>query len=627
MIETATATRTKGKGFYLNLPITKIDVAKREVWGFATTEDLDVQNEVVDFDASVRAFEKWSGMIHQASGGKSAGNIREMHQPKVVGSMIAWSPDEIRRGIWVGAKLSKSQDGEDAWLKVQEGLLNGFSIGAPQAERQTDVVDGKKATRVVDYELSELSLVDNPACPGSFFQEVKIAKSAGVNVISSTHLDPIGETTVPDSGMVAGMFKNAIVDPDGTVWMKKGRLKKVEQWDPITPQQEAWVGKKIKALLGEGKPGNQAIAIAHSMAEERFGKMAEFSTRADPSAYMNITPNQKPGVILKCNSCGTDLITTKGNAMTPEEIAAAEEKEKAEKAGKKITVQDRKPGQAAVETQAGQSVQTPTVATDPDGKPVMPSKKAEGENTGKPGGPHDNASNPVAAPATQGKEADAMLPGQPPMPPAAPKANPMYTYCAMCAGKLSNQAQPAHAECMQPAAPAQAMAPPAVPPQGAPPMQNADPAQPFPPAQADQKNMVPGQPNMQRPGSNPGGYAATAKAALEGLQKAFGGQFAGIQKTITDGFQAVETQAAALEKRMADVEKTPIPGGPARTELPDGVAPVSKSSGDAGSPSPEAILEKAAELTEDPQVRQGLQMQVAKASMKEAFRSREGKTG
>lgn len=164
-------------GFFLTLPICKVDEEKREVWGYATTEDLDQQGEVVDYEASKTAFAEWTSKLSAATGGKSLGNIREMHQPKAVGTLIAWKPDDKRKGIYVGAKLSSSPDGEAAWQKVKEGVLTGFSIGAPSAERVLSPGPNGPINRVRAYNLSELSLVDNPACPGSYFDSIKLCKS------------------------------------------------------------------------------------------------------------------------------------------------------------------------------------------------------------------------------------------------------------------------------------------------------------------------------------------------------------------------------------------------------------------------------------------------------------------
>lgn len=149
-------------------PFTKIDKEQRIVSGYATLEVPDKTSptpEVVDYDSAKAAFAGWIG------------NIREMHLPIAVGKAIEVVPDDAKRGIFISAQISKSRDGEDAWTKVTEGILTAFSIGAKGVTRSSEVWKsaGKNETvhRVKITTLAEVSLVDNPACPGTFFDVVK----------------------------------------------------------------------------------------------------------------------------------------------------------------------------------------------------------------------------------------------------------------------------------------------------------------------------------------------------------------------------------------------------------------------------------------------------------------------
>jgi len=143
----------------VSMPISKVDVEKRTVSGFATLDNLDKQGDVVPSEASKRAFERFRG------------NIREMHQPLAVGKVVSFKEDKFfddvskkfYTGIFVSAYVSKGA--QDTWEKVLDGTLTGFSIGGVVNEDE-DVYDAdmNKAYRVIkDYDLSELSLVDNPA--------------------------------------------------------------------------------------------------------------------------------------------------------------------------------------------------------------------------------------------------------------------------------------------------------------------------------------------------------------------------------------------------------------------------------------------------------------------------------
>jgi phage head maturation protease len=149
----------------LNFPILKLDEEKREVWGYATTEALDKQNEIVEFEASRKAFDEWTSRMSKTTGGESLGNVRELHQPKAVGKLISYQPIKEKRGIWVGVKLSNSDDGRNALQKVKERVLTGFSIGGTKAKREPyiDLATNTVIQRVTEYTMAELSLVDNMA--------------------------------------------------------------------------------------------------------------------------------------------------------------------------------------------------------------------------------------------------------------------------------------------------------------------------------------------------------------------------------------------------------------------------------------------------------------------------------
>lgn len=149
----------------LNIPISKIDEEKRMVWGFATVEEIDKHGEIISYDASKKAFNDWPG------------NIREMHQDVAVGKALETSFEDDKKAVAIGVRVSESADGENAWIKVKEGVLSGFSIGGKinDFEHRKMLVDGteKDVLVVTDYMLGEVSLVDNPACPSATFQVVK----------------------------------------------------------------------------------------------------------------------------------------------------------------------------------------------------------------------------------------------------------------------------------------------------------------------------------------------------------------------------------------------------------------------------------------------------------------------
>ena len=128
----------------LYAPIVKIDSEQRMVFGYASTEALDSQGEIIKREAVEAALPAYMRFA----------NIREMHQPSAVG--IAKQADVDDKGLYLTAKVVD----DDAWAKVKEGVYKGFSIGGHVVTR--DPADRSVITQI---ELSEISLVDRPANP------------------------------------------------------------------------------------------------------------------------------------------------------------------------------------------------------------------------------------------------------------------------------------------------------------------------------------------------------------------------------------------------------------------------------------------------------------------------------
>jgi len=174
----------------LSMPMMKVDRERRIVHGFATLDNLDKQDDIVTRAASLEAFKKFRG------------NIREQHDhKKAVGRIVDFREDSVYdaetgktyNGVFVSAYVSKGA--EDTWQKVLDGTLTGFSIGGRivDTEKAYDE-DVNKTIRIVhSYELSELSLVDNPA-------------NQLANVISIEKFDS-GEIRV-DTPLVKGGIEN-----------------------------------------------------------------------------------------------------------------------------------------------------------------------------------------------------------------------------------------------------------------------------------------------------------------------------------------------------------------------------------------------------------------------------------
>lgn len=150
---------TDGDNVHLSMPLTKVDKENRTVSGFATLDNVDEQGDIVLSDASRKAFARFRG------------NIREMHQPIAAGRVVDFREEsyynkddgQTYKGIYVTVYVSKGA--QDTWEKVLDGTLTGFSIGGSiiDSEQQWSKDRDANVRLVKDYELIELSLVDNPA--------------------------------------------------------------------------------------------------------------------------------------------------------------------------------------------------------------------------------------------------------------------------------------------------------------------------------------------------------------------------------------------------------------------------------------------------------------------------------
>lgn len=148
-----------GNDIHLSVPFSKVDKERRTVSGFATLDNVDSQGDVVTADASRKAFER------------SRRNVREMHDKVAAGKVVDWREDEYfdpeskntYRGVYVEAYISKGAP--NTWEKVLDGTLTGFSIGGEinEASNEFDKDAGRSVRFIKDYDLVELSLVDNPA--------------------------------------------------------------------------------------------------------------------------------------------------------------------------------------------------------------------------------------------------------------------------------------------------------------------------------------------------------------------------------------------------------------------------------------------------------------------------------
>jgi len=247
---------TEGDNVRLSMPFSKVDQERRIVSGFATLDNVDKQSDIVTTDASLKAFAKFRG------------NIREMHQPLSVGKMVSFKEDKyfdsetkkFYTGVYVSAYVSKGA--QDTWEKVLDGTLSGFSIGG-RMNKYEDAYDEKmdKTIRIIkEYDLIELSLVDNPA--NQFANILSVQKVDGVDVIKGDNLDTEFENVFWDNlnGIVKVSDSDVEVSPiDGTPMKNIGFVEKNdnEKTEMIKFLVDSAKGINLSKMTKEEDPMNE----------------------------------------------------------------------------------------------------------------------------------------------------------------------------------------------------------------------------------------------------------------------------------------------------------------------------------------------------------------------------------
>ena len=133
-----------------------------KVYGYASTEAIDSQGEIVKLDAVKNAWDEYMQFA----------NVREMHQPSAVGVVKKYAFDD--KGVQIESHIVDSE----AVKKVKSEVYKGFSIGGKKLATTVEKVDGKDVNTVTKINLIEISLVDRPANPEARIELWKRDESA-----------------------------------------------------------------------------------------------------------------------------------------------------------------------------------------------------------------------------------------------------------------------------------------------------------------------------------------------------------------------------------------------------------------------------------------------------------------
>lgn len=273
------------------LPITKVDAAKRIVYGTITEEIEDKSGEVFDYEGSKPYFEAWSEGVSKATQGKSKGNVRVMHSSKACGKLTDLVFDDEGRRIEAAAKIVD----DDEWNKVEEGVYTGFSIGGRYVKRWKD---GDMEKFIADP--IEVSIVDNPCVPTATFQLIKA---------DGAEVEKEFQVWQPESSDVAKRATElATKAADGTAWtdhIEEARLQ----------LQKEYAAEEEEVANADGEEEEVKISISEC---ERILNSADMSDEEKTKAIRALAgdaPEDPPG-------------------FTPEKVRAILDSEDMDDAGK-----------------------------------------------------------------------------------------------------------------------------------------------------------------------------------------------------------------------------------------------------------------------------------------------------
>ena len=327
---------TTGDSVRLSMPIGKVDVERRIVSGFATLDNVDKQGDIVTTESSVEAFKNFRG------------NLREMHQPSAVGKIVSFKEDryfdpsvkKFYSGVYVSAYVSKGA--QDAWEKVLDGTYKGFSIGG-NIKNWDDAYNEElsKSIRIIkEYDLFELSLVDNPA--NQFANIVSIEKVDGKNIVSGylskaeienvfwdsetgivmvseseNETSPTSGKAMQNIGFIEKGDKNSTETIKFLVDSAKGisTIKITKEVSPMTEATEAVVDTAVEEV--QVAPEAQPVAVAETVAVAEEAPAVEelaLAKTSDGSANSSIEKTEEGEVV------ATETVVAKSDEVIVEAV-------------------------------------------------------------------------------------------------------------------------------------------------------------------------------------------------------------------------------------------------------------------------------------------------------------------
>ena len=246
-----------------------------EVWGRAAAEEPDPKGEVFDYEASKPFIKNWSDQIFAASGGKSLGNLRAMHNPKIAaGKLIKLDFNDAAKAVDVVAQVVDAEEVK----KTRAGVYTGFSLGGSYGPKRQE-------GNLVYYAAipSELSLADNPMIKSARITLVKVDGSEEELPLKKRihHVGRMAELLYSFRCLAGDIFYEAEQEKDGSLVPGKltdALVNLVEVFREFAAEEAQELVADIRQFLAApaGPVGNQMAMVMTVPKGWGLGEIEEF---------------------------------------------------------------------------------------------------------------------------------------------------------------------------------------------------------------------------------------------------------------------------------------------------------------------------------------------------------------
>lgn len=206
--------------------LTKVDETTHTVLGIVTSEVLDKDDEIADYEASKKAFQVWSNdfITKTTAAGQdpSLGNIRLMHGLEIAGKATKIDFRDSEKQIW----LETTPVDDRVWKLIKGGFITGYSMGGAYAWTKPEG-NGRR----FGPEIAEVSYVDNPCNPDASFAYVKNDKSVEMRKFANpaTASDDLRELLQKKEEHAAVHTGEAVLTPAQVESLKKDLLEEIRK--------------------------------------------------------------------------------------------------------------------------------------------------------------------------------------------------------------------------------------------------------------------------------------------------------------------------------------------------------------------------------------------------------------